>query len=102
GTFSLPQVGDSNSNICRGSNYSDSGGFRLEKAHLQRQMGGEGNGANYDLVIISPNGTQSDSGLAPNWHGQLFHSLSGSKVLWSIWEALPSDHADPNAGSSKD
>jgi IclR family pca regulon transcriptional regulator len=26
GTFSLPQVGDSNSNICRGSNYSDSGG----------------------------------------------------------------------------
>jgi len=27
GTFSLPQVGDSNSNICRGSNYSDSGGW---------------------------------------------------------------------------
>jgi len=26
-TFSLPQVGDSNSNICRGSNYSDSGGL---------------------------------------------------------------------------
>src|SRR5690606_31203054 len=26
GTFSLPQVGDSNSNTCRGSNYSDSGG----------------------------------------------------------------------------
>src|SRR5690606_39626876 len=29
GTFSLPLVGDSNSNICRGSNYSDSGGTFL-------------------------------------------------------------------------
>src|SRR5690606_8694955 len=35
GTFSLPQVGDSNSNICRGSNYSDSGGRGLAKNTAQ-------------------------------------------------------------------
>src|SRR5690606_18600137 len=37
GTFSLPQVGDSNSNICRGSNYSDSGGIRAELMRRRHQ-----------------------------------------------------------------
>src|SRR5690554_3144089 len=45
GTFSLPQVGDSNSNICRGSNYSDSGGMLRTVAgpangHAQPDRGG--------------------------------------------------------------
>src|SRR5690554_1849861 len=37
GTFSLPQVGDSNSNICRGSNYSDSGGVWLTGTYVALQ-----------------------------------------------------------------
>jgi len=48
-TFSLPQVGDSNSNICRGSNYSDSGGDDLAV------MAGSGAGAADDgIAPIAP------------------------------------------------